>query len=154
MNCLNCDSPHVENPEIGLCASCAAALRKAERQTVKDSAKREAALQRQKEKKKQASPIPKVSGKMSSLLTQYSHKKTKWIAGKRCAVYPDSPATTVHHIRGRVGFADLWARENNIPLLLDERFWIACSIKGHKFIEDNRDWAISKGFTIPRSTND
>lgn len=35
-------------------------------------------------------------------------------------------ATTIEHRKGRVGYADDWARENNIPLLLDKRFWAAC----------------------------
>src|SRR5687768_15372187 len=98
------------------CASCNALERKADRLKMKDDAK----------------PINKISASHSRALTVYNSKRKIWIKGKRCAVFPDRPATQVHHMQGRVGYADEWARENNIPLLLDERFWLPVSDEGHK----------------------
>jgi len=45
---------------------------------------------------------------------------------KVCSIKSDKcthHATTIEHSAGRTGFYDDWARENNITLYLDERFW-------------------------------
>jgi hypothetical protein len=41
----------------------------------------------------------------------------------------------IHHMRGRLG-----------PLLLDQRFWLATSKKGHKWIHANPDAAREQGW--------
>lgn len=132
-----CTNP-IENQDTGACASCGAAIRKAERQHHKDA-------------QKKRTPIKKVSSKLSKLQGQYSAEKLLWIRGKRCVVYPDKPATTIHHAKGREGYADQWARDNDVPLLLDKRYWIPASLEGHRFIEENRAWAEEQGFTFSRS---
>lgn len=58
--------------------------------------------------------------------------------------------TDVHHKMGRVGFADEWARLNNIPLILDTRFWIALSREGHIQVEENPNWAKENGYSLNR----
>lgn len=45
---------------------------------------------------------------------------------------------TIHHTRGRAG-----------ALLLDERFWLAVSMEGHRWIEDNKAEAKRRGWTLP-----
>lgn len=69
---------------------------------------------------------------------------------KQCPVFPNLSTTDVHHKRGRIGYADEWARLNNISLYLDERYWLAVSRQGHRKIEDNPEWAKSKGFSLNR----
>lgn len=35
-------------------------------------------------------------------------------------------ADSIEHLKGRRGYADQWARDNNIPMLNDTRFWAPC----------------------------
>lgn len=143
-----CTNP-IENQDTGACASCGAAMRKADRiatATIKKAIEKSKSLF-----PKQQTPIKKVSKKMSTLLGRYSAEKLLWIRGKRCAVYPDQPATTIHHMKGREGYADQWARDHDVPLLLDKRYWLPASLEGHRYIENNRAWAEEKGFTLSRS---
>jgi hypothetical protein len=95
-------------------------------------------------------PIAKVSENQGKLLQIYNRKRKVWIKGKKCAVFPNLLATQVHHMLGRVGYADEWARENNIPLLLDERFWLPTSDEGHDMITENSAWAWENGFSFKR----
>lgn len=101
--------------------------------------------------KRKRDPILKVSGKMKKALGEYSRIKKGWINGKRCAVLPQYEATDVHHMKGRVGFADQWAREKDIPLLIDIRFWLPVSRAGHNQIELNTAWALEKGYSLGRN---
>lgn len=48
-------------------------------------------------------------------------------------------ANTIEHIKGRIGFADDFARENNISLYLDERFWRPCCISCNLDLENNSE---------------
>ena len=63
------------------------------------------------------------------------------------------PATDIHHMQGREGYADEWARENEMPLLLDERFWLPVSREGHLKITADSKWASENGFTFLRVTD-
>ena len=45
----------------------------------------------------------------------------------------------VHHKRGRIG-----------ALLLDQRYWLAVSRKGHQRIENEPEWAKEMGFSLSR----
>lgn len=121
----------------GPCATCNHAARKQARKAARP--------------KTRPDPISKVSGKMAKALGHYSRQKAQWIKGKRCAVYPQHQATDVHHKKGRVGYADQWARENNIPLLLDERFWLPVSRGAHDRIELNPTWARKMGYSETRA---
>lgn len=71
----------------------------------------------------------------------YVAKKKVWIKGKRCAVHPKLPAVDIHHMKGRVG-----------KLLLDERYWLPVSRKGHIKIENNPLWAKEMGYSDYRLT--
>lgn len=130
--CIQCGNPKVESN--GLCASCAHAIRKAERMQVKDR-----------------TPVNKVSEKHGKDLNQYAPMKKKFLLGKWCAVHgkPCLP-NTIHHMAGRVGFIDDWARERNIPALLDIRYWLPACLEGHQQITDKSAWAVEQGFTVSR----
>ncbi len=57
-------------------------------------------------------------------------------------------ATTIEHKKGRSGFADKHARDNNIPLLLDERFWAGCCL--HHNLELERNTELSKKYQLSK----
>lgn len=133
---MYCDCGNVvENKDTGLCASCAALHRKAERIKLK-------------EKK----PIKKVSDKLADRLKQYVIIKAKWLPGKMCCVFPDKVAIEPHHSAGRShnGYYDEWAEQNDIPLLLDVRWWKPVSREGHEKIENNPEWAKANGYSESR----
>ena len=46
-------------------------------------------------------------------------------------------ANTIEHSAGRKGFYDDWARDNNIPLLVDKRFLKACCLAHNGELENN-----------------
>ena len=89
-SCYSCGSPIVENKDIGLCASCSAEHRKAERMA---------------SKVKLVTPIKKVSSKMAGDLKLY-HKKRKKFLEFRLLCEARLPGCTqtvsdVHHTKGR-----------------------------------------------------
>jgi len=97
-------------------------------------------------------PIPKVSKKRAVLDAKYTVQKIVFMGKPENKICPvtHQPTTDIHHKMGRVGFADSWARINNIPLLLDERFWLAVSREGHRQIEENVLWAKENGYSLNR----
>lgn len=119
------------------CASCEALERKSERMKLPEDSK----------------PPAKVSQKQSKLLSIYGRKAKNFLRGKKCAVFPNQTATQVHHMSGRVGYADEWARENEMPLLLDERFWLPTSDEGHRMITENPVWAWENKYSFKRITD-
>jgi len=132
--------------------SCEATANKSRFHKKMDVETREKQLAALKEKQKEPRPaIAKISGKQARAVSQYSRIKADWIKGKRCAVFPELEATEVHHKQGKVGYADDWARENEIPLLIDVRFWLPVSWKGHRKITDESQWAFDMGFTLLRT---
>jgi len=137
MYCHNCETNPIENKETGLCASCAHAIRKAERQKPPKAQKL----------------IAKVSGKQAKKVIDYSARKARFIKGKRCKVYPELQAEDIHHMMGKVGYADEWARENDVTLLIDERYWLPVSRKAHRMITDDSRWASANGYTFLRVTD-
>ncbi|HZI26231.1 MAG TPA: hypothetical protein VFD46_14200 [Chryseolinea sp.] len=134
--CIEPDCDNMVEGRTDYCASHGRAKRKLDKQ----------ASQPAKEKK----PIKKVSDKMAALLEIYYRKRAMFIQGKKCAIYPNQKATQVHHKKGREGYADLWAKENDIILLLDERFWLPVSMDGHEKIGREDEWAKARGFSLPR----
>lgn len=97
--------------------------------------------------------IKPISGKQKKLQAKYLKLRIEFLErleNQRCPVFPKQRATTVHHKMGRKGFADGWAEENEVPLLLDTRFWLAASMAGHEYIEQNPIWAKRKGFSLNR----
>lgn len=61
------------------------------------------------------------------------------------------PSTNLHHKATRTGYADDWARENEIKLLWDVRYFMACCGVCHPFKihqEANDGWARKHGYLI------
>jgi hypothetical protein len=98
-------------------------------------------------------PIAKVSQNQSKLLARYQKKRKVFLRGKKCQCkFPHNCSTnlTVHHMQGRVGYADEWARENDLPLLLDERFWLPSCLEGHQYINDHPVFAFENQYSFKR----
>lgn len=102
---------------------------------------------------KQKTPIRKVSIKQDKLNKIYSKLRIEFLSLPENQICPvtKKQTTDVHHKKGRKGFADDWARENNIPLIIDVRFFLAVSREGHYKIENNPEWAYENGFSIRRN---
>lgn len=105
---------------------------------------------------KSPKPIRKISKKQAVLNAQYLVANKEFLSKAENQICPvtKQKATEVHHKKGRVGYADEWARENNIPLSLDVRFFLAVSRKGHRQIEENPEWAKEMGYSLSRLTNE
>ena len=96
--------------------------------------------------------IKRVSDKAITNNRVYSIERKKHLQeNPQCAVYPELASTEIHHMKGRRGFADEWARNAGVPLLLDKRFWLAVSNKAHKRITEDSKWALAKGYSVLRS---
>ena len=106
--------------------------------------------------KKPQKPIPKKTKKKTVEDLQYRVKRIEFLGkpeNKKCPI-TGQQTTDVHHKKGRVGFADQWARDNNISLTLDTRFWVALSRDGHRYVEDNPEWAKENGYSLSRHTKE
>lgn len=57
-------------------------------------------------------------------------------------------STTIEHRKGRKGFADQWAKDNNVSLYLDQRFWSGCC-HFHN-LELERDPELSKKYQLSK----
>lgn len=69
--------------------------------------------------------LSKPENKWCPVMLQLKNKKVK--------------ATTIHHKRGKIG-----------DLLNDTRFWVALSMDGHKYVEENPIWAKKNGYSLNR----
>lgn len=78
--------------------------------------------------------IRKLSKKRAAQNRIYLKMAKAFIADKFCPV-TGFPATEVHHINGRIG-----------SLLTDERYFLAVSTEGHRWIHENVKEARSKGW--------
>lgn len=68
---------------------------------------------------------------------------------KKCFIEGcNKQATTIEHTRGRVGYADDWARENGITLFLDVRFWKPCCLEHNLELERNPE--LSKKYQLSK----
>lgn len=99
--------------------------------------------------------IKKVSDKQAKYNKRYSHLRKAFLLdpkNQRCCKYPHLRATTVHHMMGRSinVYADDWAMQHDLPLLLDMRYWKAASMEGHEWIEKNPVEAKKLGFSLDR----
>lgn len=98
---------------------------------------------------KPRTPIPKVSKKMKVELLQYSADRTVFLDGKKCFIAGcNKAANTVEHTMGRRGYADEWARDNKVSLLLDKRFWQPCCLEHNQELEDNPE--LSKMYQLSK----
>lgn len=97
-------------------------------------------------------PIKKVSDKRSVENLQYSADRIVFLGKKENKVCfidgCNKEATTVEHIAGRKGFYDDWARENNISLFLDQRFWRPCCHAHNLELENNPE--MSKKYQLSK----
>ena len=85
--------------------------------------------------------IPKVSEKRKIENLKYSVLRTEFLGKKENQICPitKQPTTDIHHKKGRVG-----------SLFLDTQYWIALSREGHKFVEENPEWAKENGYSLNR----
>lgn len=112
--------------------------------------------QKQHSKKKIQKPIPKISKKQQTMLQKYMKIRKQFLSypeNQYCPV-TGNKATEIHHKMGKIGFADQWARQFNVPLLIDERYFLAVSRPGHQRIELNPEWAIKNHYSEKRNTNE
>ncbi|WP_312394799.1 hypothetical protein [Chryseobacterium sp.] len=86
-------------------------------------------------------PIPKKSAKRKKEDPIYTRERLRFLAqpeNLRCFIEGcNKSADTVEHTMGRKGFADQWARDNNISLYLDVRFWKPCCNEHNLELERN-----------------
>ncbi len=104
--------------------------------------------------KKPQTKIPKKSGKKQIADLKYLVVRKEFLGkfeNKICPV-TKQPTVEVHHKKGRQHdqYADEWARENNICLLIDVRFFLAVSRQGHDWIEANPEESKELGYSISR----
>jgi len=107
-------------------------------------------LKRKKNKRRQISHIAekKVSDK-----AMYNKDSKRWIIGKRCGCGCGKTASTVHHKRGRDGYADNNKYFSGIKLLNDKDFWFPACMDCHIEIENNPEWAYKNGYSESRAKN-
>lgn len=141
LECVDCGNPKVENQETGQCGSCGAAARKAMRKEFKP--------------KKEVIKLPPISSDRTRMNHKYDRSRTRFLKGKVCAAkFPHEcnfhTNPTIQHMQGRVGFADEWARDNDIPLLIDERFFLPMCLNSHRYINDNPVFAWENQYAFKR----
>lgn len=100
---------------------------------------------------KQKKPIPKVSEKRKQLNKIYETVRIEVLAEAKFKCFIDGckkVANTIEHTAGRIGFYDDWARENNIPLIIDKRFLKACCLFHNGELENNPE--LSKKYQLSK----
>ena len=95
------------------------------------------------------------SEKQSYWDRKYFAKLKTWKRGKKCAAkFPHdcSDALECHHMYSRSvnAYHDEWARENEIPELLDDRFWLPVCPDAHRYLTDHSDFAWANGYSFKR----
>lgn len=102
--------------------------------------------------KKTTTRIPQMSEKRKKENQEYFKLTLEFLAKKENKLCPVTGRSTteVHHKMGRVGYADEWARLNNIPLLIDVRYFLGVSRDGHRWIEENPIEAKRLGYSVSR----
>lgn len=135
MRCLNCNQKFV--PKVFLQKFCE------DQECI--SAKLEYQANKMSGAKKPQKPIKKVSDKRSVENLQYSADRIVFLGKPENKICPitKKPTTDVHHKKGRVG-----------SLFLDQRYWVALSREGHKYVEENPEWAKTNGFSLNRLSNE
>lgn len=95
--------------------------------------------------------IPKVSGKRQLLIPVYQKVRIEVLTEAKFVCFIDgctNVANTIEHTRGRVGYADEWARQNNITLYIDKRFLKACCLHHNGELETNSE--LSKQYQLSK----
>jgi len=97
-------------------------------------------------------PINKVSDKRKVENLKYGSDRLIFLGKKEnnfCFIDGcKRDATTIEHSAGRIGFYDDWARENNISLYLDKRFWKPCCNFHNLELERNSE--LSKKYQLSK----
>lgn len=91
-------------------------------------------------KLKSPKPIKKVSDKRVILNKEYEKVRIEVLTEAKFKCFIDgctNVANTIEHLMKRKGFADEWAKENNIPLLIDKRYLKACCLVHNGELETN-----------------
>jgi hypothetical protein len=95
-------------------------------------------------KLKDCTPIKKVSDKRKELNKIYESVRIEILSESKFKCFIDgctNVANTVEHLMGRKGFADQWAKDNNIPLLIDKRYLRPCCLVHNGELETNPELA-------------
>jgi len=103
-------------------------------------------------KPKQKSKIKPVSDKRKEENSLYSLVRAFWLLLHPICQFKgcEREATDLHHVRGRVGFLDDWAREHGITLLIDIRKFIGLCRDHHSYIEEHPEFAKKEGYSENR----
>ena len=102
-------------------------------------------------KDKKQKTITKVSKKRKSEKEIYDVLRIEVLTEAKFKCFIDGckrTANTVEHLKGRKGFADDWARDNNISLYIDKRFLKACCLQHNLELENNSE--LSKKYQLSR----
>lgn len=94
--------------------------------------------------------IRKRSKKRAAEEREYNKIAKEILAEEHICPVTGQIARQIHHMKGRQGYADEWARENKISLLIDRRYMLPVSDEGHRKIELNPAWAKEMGYSLSR----
>lgn len=106
--------------------------------------------------KKKPTPIKPVSSKMAKALDIYGKQKQVYIKENPeceahfCNCATPSAELTIHHKMGRIGYASEEKRLLDIPLLLDNDYFMAACGSAHRWIEENVAQAKEWGYSLDR----
>lgn len=95
--------------------------------------------------------IPKVSQKRIVLNRIYEKVRIEVLSEAKFKCFIENcknVANSVEHRMGRKGYADEWARENDIPLLIDKRYLAACCNYHNLELENNPE--LSKQYQLSK----
>lgn len=100
--------------------------------------------------KEKPKPIKNKSKERAADEREYSANRKEFLKqpeNKKCFVEGcKRNANTIEHIKGRKGFADKWARDSGVNLLLDERYWRPCCLQHNLEFEINPE--LSKKYQL------
>jgi hypothetical protein len=103
------------------------------------------------------SPINKRSEKTAKIESRYLTRLRTWKRGKKCAAtFPHDCSNEIqcHHMASRgTHFYDEYAEEREIPLTLDERFWMPLCPVAHDYVTEHSKWACENGYSFKRITD-
>lgn len=100
---------------------------------------------------KKTKQISKVSEKRKKINKIYETVRIEVLSEAKFKCFIEgckNVANTIEHTAGRIGFYDDWARDNNIPLIIDKRFLKACCFKHNGELENNPE--LSKKYQLSK----